>query len=298
MQMIAVRELTNRARDRTLHLYGFWLQFKKNRAAVLGLGLVLFLTLGAILAPLIFAEDPRALQLDDPTRTYRPPGWPFLMGTDQWGRDVFNRVAHGARVSLAVGFSAAMMAGIIGIIVGAFSGYYGGRLDDIVMRFVDMLLMIPSFFLIILIAAVFGGSTFNLVLIIGGLSWPQVARLVRAEFLSKREEEYVLAAEMLGLSKRHIIFREILPNAIYVAVVNVSLLISYAILYESSLSFLGVGDPNLVTWGWMVKDAMRWFRSAWWVAVFPGLAISVTVLAFNLVGDGLNDALNPRLRVK
>jgi peptide/nickel transport system permease protein len=291
-------KVVNRARDGAGHFYGFWLQFKKNRAAVLGLGMVLFLTFVALLGPSILSEDPRALQLDDPTRKFRSPSWPFLMGTDQWGRDVQNRIVHGSRISLAVGFSAAMMAGVIGILVGAFSGYYGGWLDDIIMRIVDMLLMIPTFFLIILIAAMFGGNIINLIIIIGGLSWPQVARLVRAEFLSKREEEYVLAAKMLGLSKRHIIFREILPNAIYVAIVNVSLLISYAILYESSLSFLGVGDPNLVTWGWMIRDAMRWFRSAWWVAVFPGLAISITVLAFNLVGDGLNDALNPRLRIK
>lgn len=271
----------------------FWRRFKQNRVAVLGLGLIISLTALALLAPYISPSDPFKMNLN---KRMLPPSFTNLMGTDQFGRDVSSRVIWGTRVSLFVGLVAAGISALVGVVVGAISGYYGGKIDEVLMRIVEVFLTIPTFFLILLILAVFGRNIWLTMAIIGLTYWPGTARLIRAECLSFKEQEFVEAARGVGASDFHIIFREILPNAIFPAVVNTSLLVAQAILIEAALSFLGIGDPNLVSWGWILNDALKVFRSAWWTALFPGVMISITVMAFNLVGDGLNDALNPRLK--
>jgi len=195
-----------------------------------------------------------------------------------------------------VGFSAAAVAGLVGVTLGSVAGYKGGRTESLVMRAVDVMLTLPTFFLILIITLFFGASILNVVLFIGLTAWPSIARLMRAEFLSFKEREFVIAARAVGMTDLRIIFSEILPNAIFPAVVNITLLISGAIIIEASLSFLGVSDPNVVSWGLMLQESMSTFRSGLWTTLFPGAAITSTVVAFNLVGDGLNDALNPILK--
>jgi peptide/nickel transport system permease protein len=228
--------------------------------------------------------------------TYLPPNSDYLLGTDQFGRDVLSRLIWGTRVSLFVGFLSTGIASIIGITLGSIAGYTGGKIDEIIMRLVEIFMMIPTFFLILTVVTLFGSSIWNVMLILGFTGWPGTARMIRAEFLSIKEKEFVEAAKMVGLSNFVIAFSEILPNAIFPAIVNASMRISGAIMTESSLSFLGLGDPNQSSWGWMLNDAMKSFRRAWWLSTFPGLAITITVISFNLIGDGLNDALNPHLK--
>lgn len=249
-----------------------------------------------ILAPYISPYNPFEMHIQDFTRVYLPPDSLHLMGTDQYGRDVLSRIIWGARVSLMVGLAAATISAVVGMSLGAIAGYYAGRVDNAIMRFVDMFLTIPTFFLILTIVAIFGGSLKNVMLVIGLTIWPSTARLMRAEFLSFREKEFVQAARSIGAGDRHIMFREIAPNAIFPAVVNGSLQVGSAILTESALSFLGLGDPNNVSWGFMLNDALGSFLRAWWMSVFPGVMITLVVIAFNLIGDGLNDALNPYLK--
>jgi peptide/nickel transport system permease protein len=274
----------------------FWRRYRKNRAAVLGLSMVVAFGSMAILAPIISPHNPFEMHLQDFTRIFLPPDNLHLMGTDQYGRDVFSRIIWGARVSLMVGLVAAAISAAVGMTLGAISGYYGGRVDNAIMRFVDMFLTIPTFFLILTIVAIFGGSLTNVMLVIGLTIWPSTARLMRAEFLSFREKEFVQAARSIGAGDRHIMFREIAPNAIFPAIVNASLQVGSAILTESALSFLGLGDPNNVSWGFMLNDALSSFLRAWWMALFPGLMITLVVISFNLIGDGMNDALNPYLK--
>jgi peptide/nickel transport system permease protein len=236
------------------------------------------------------------MSLLKPGMIYMPPSISYPLGTDQYGRDVLSRVIWGTRISLLIGFVSAGISAVLGIVLGAISGYYGGRVDNIIMGLVDIFLTLPTFFLIMSIAFVFGGSVWNVMVIIGLTIWPGTARLVRAEFLSLKEREFVKAARVIGSGEARIIFGEILPNAIFVAIVNTSLQVAGAIMTEASLSFLGIGDPNTVSWGWMLNDALKTFRVAWWTSFFPGLAISITAVAFNLIGDGLNDTFNPHLK--
>ncbi|HMK83067.1 MAG TPA: ABC transporter permease [Candidatus Bathyarchaeia archaeon] len=274
----------------------FWRRFRKNRAAVLGLSIVIAFSSIAILAPVISPYNPFDIHIQDFTQVYLPPDNLHPMGTDQLGRDVLSRIIWGARVSLMVGLAAAAISAAVGMTLGAVAGYYSGRIDNAIMRFVDMFLTIPTFFLILTIVAIFGGSLRNVMLVIGLTIWPSTARLMRAEFLSFREKEFVQAARSIGAGDRHIMFREIAPNAIFPAIVNGSLQVGSAILTESALSFLGLGDPNNVSWGFMLNDALGSFLRAWWLSVFPGIMITLVVVAFNLIGDGLNDALNPFLK--
>jgi peptide/nickel transport system permease protein len=218
------------------------------------------------------------------------------MGTDDLGRDVFSGFMLGAKLSLLVGFLAAITSTIIGIIVGSIAGYCGGRIDNVMMRFTDVFMTIPQFVFALVIAALFGGSLWNVIWVIGVLYWPSTARLIRAEFLSLKEYEFVKAARALGMRDMEIIFGEILPNAISPAIVNASLSVASAILVEAGLSFLGLGDMTLRSWGAMLHDAQTFMREAWWMAVFPGLGIFFATWGFNSVGEGLNAALNPRLR--
>jgi peptide/nickel transport system permease protein len=219
----------------------------------------------------------------------------MLLGSDSLGRDVAAGIAHGARVSLMVGAVSTVAALFIGVTLGAIAGYLGGFVDDAVMRFTEFFQTIPSFVFAILLVAIFTPTISSVVFAIAVVSWPPVARVVRAEFLSLRSREFVQAAEVLGKSRLSIVVTDILPNALSPIVVLASLMVASAILLESALSFLGLGDPNLMTWGFLIGSGRSVIRLAWWMSVFPGLAIFFTVLALNLVGEGLSDALNPRL---
>jgi len=274
-------------------LVEFWRRYRKNRSGLVGLALVCGFLLLAVLAGAIAPFAP----LDTKTGTpFEPPGPIHYFGTDDLGRDVFGGVVYGARVSLAVGFLAAITSTIIGIIIGAVAGYFSGWIDDLLMRVTEMFMVIPVFVLALLLVALFGPSVSNVIIVISILSWPGTARLVRADFLSLKSREFVEAARSLSAGHVDIIFSEILPNALAPVIITASLRVATAILIEAGLSFLGFGDPNTISWGLMLYWAQNFIRHAPWMAIFPGLAISLTTLAFNLMGDGLNDALNPRLK--
>ena len=274
----------------------FMENFLRNKGAVAGLILLSIVVIVAVIAPFIYPQSPWTMV----QRPFQPPmaldG--FYFGTDVLGRDIGAGLAHGARVSLIVGLVSTLVALLIGLPIGALAGYFGGIWDDILMRFTEFFQTIPSFALAIVIVAILQPSLSGIVLAISIVSWPPVARLVRGEFLSLRSREYVQAAILSGLSPMNIIFRQILPNAISPIIVLASLMVASAILLESALSFLGLGDPNVMSWGYMIGAGRTVLRQAWWICVFPGLAILLTVLALNLIGEGLNDALNPRLARK
>jgi peptide/nickel transport system permease protein len=271
----------------------FFARFAQNRGALVGLIILLLIIVMAILAPLLFPESPwRMVQ-----RPFLPPfsqdGFP--LGTDTMGRNVAAGIMHGAWVSLLIGLVSTSVALLIGVPLGAIAGYYGGIIDDILMRFTEFFQTIPNFALAIVLVAIMQPSIVSIVLAIAIVSWPPVARLVRAEFMSLRNREYVEAARLIGESNTTIILRQILPNTLSPIIVLASLMVATAILLESALSFLGLGDPNVMSWGYMIGAARTVIRQAWWLSFFPGLAILLTVLALNLVGEGLDDALNPKL---
>jgi peptide/nickel transport system permease protein len=271
----------------------FWRRFRRNRLAVAGAVVVAFLFIIAIAAPLISPYDPNEI---DRAHILEPPGPEHPLGTDDLGRDVLSRMIYGSRISLSVGFVAVGIATIVGIFFGALSGYYGGWVDRIIMRFVDIMLSIPTFFLILAVIAFVGPSIWNIMVVIGLTSWMGVARLVRAEFLSLKEREFVLAERALGAGNMRIIFSHILPNSMAPVFVSAVLGVAAAILVESALSFLGIGvQPPTPSWGNILTLGKDNIEIAWWLSVFPGLAILITVLAYNLVGEGLRDALDPRL---
>ena len=271
----------------------FWRLFRRNRSAVLGLIILGLVILMAATAHLMFPEDPFRLA----GRSMSPPGENgFLLGSDSLGRDVASGIAHGAKTSLLIGLMATLVAVGFGTMMGGLAGYYGGWIDDILMRVTEMFQTIPSFIFAILLVAIMKPSIESIVIAIAVVSWPAVARLVRGEFLSLRGREFVQACHTLGMSDARIILREILPNCLSPIIVIGSLMVATAILIESGLAFLGLGDPNIMSWGFQIGAGRTLLRSAWWVCTFPGIAILVTVLAINLVGEGLNDALNPRLR--
>jgi peptide/nickel transport system permease protein len=277
-------------------LIGFWKRYKKNRAALLGFFIFIFFLTIALSSPILAPYDPFDMNLHDPDAPLKPPQQSNLLGTDAFGRDQLSRMMYGARTSLFIGFVSTGIAFTIGVTLGSISGYYGGRIDNTIMRFVDTFLMLPTFFLILVIASVYGSSIWNVMWIIGLTGWPGLTRLIRAEFLRYTNMDFVVAARSAGASDFYIIFREILPNAIFPAIVSASMRVSGAIMTEASLSFLGLGDPNAVSWGWLLNEAMRAFRIGWWLPLFPGLAITILAIGFNLIGDGLNDALNPHLK--
>lgn len=271
----------------------FLKRFARNRGAVIGIFILLTVIAFAILAPTLYPQSP-----------WRPVARPFLapftmerfpLGTDTLGRNLAAGLVHGARVSLMIGIVSTLVALVIGVPLGAVAGYAGGLVDDALMRFTEFFQTIPSFALAIVLVAILQPQLGSIVLAIGVVSWPPVARLVRGEVLSLRTREYVQAAVTIGQSTPRIIFSQVLPNTIAPIIVMGSLMIGSAILLESSLSFLGLGDPNLMSWGYMVGAGRTRLLDAWWISFFPGLAIFLTVLALNLAGEGLNDALNPRL---
>jgi peptide/nickel transport system permease protein len=270
----------------------FWRRFRRNRGAVVGLVILALVIAIAAFASVLFPGSP----WDMATAPFVPPGEEgMLLGSDSLGRDVAAGIAHGARISLMVGAVSTAAALCIGVTLGAVAGYLGGVADDAVMRFTEFFQTIPSFVFAILLVAIFTPTIGSVVFAIAVVSWPPVARVVRAEFLSLRSREFVQAAEVLGKSRIAIVVTDILPNALSPIVVLSSLMVASAILLESALSFLGLGDPNLMTWGFLIGSGRSVIRLAWWMSVFPGLAIFLTVLALNLVGEGLSDALNPRL---
>ena len=271
----------------------FWERLKRNRLALAGGVMVLFLFVVAALAPFLAPCDPDAI---DRHNILSPPDSRHLLGTDDLGRDVLSRMIYGSRISLLVGFVAVGIAVVIGIIFGSIAGYYGGLMDRLIMRFVDIMLSIPTFFLILAVIAFVGPSIWNIMVVIGATSWMGIARLVRAEFLSLRNREYVLAARALGLSRFRIIVNHMLPNSLAPVFVSAVLGVAAAILVESGLSFLGLGvQPPTASWGNILTLGKSNIEIAWWLSVFPGLAILVTVLGYNLLGEGLRDALDPRL---
>lgn len=271
----------------------FWARFCRNRSAVIGLVILALVVFIAATAHLFFPEDPFKLV----GSAMSPPGENgFLLGSDTLGRDVAAGMAHGARVSLLIGLLATSVAVMLGILLGAFAGYFGGWVDDILMRVTEMFQTIPSFIFAILIVAIMKPSINSVIIAIAVVSWPAVARLVRGEFMSMRNREFVQACHIIGMSDWRIMLREILPNCLSPIIVTGSLMVATAILIESGLAFLGLGDPNIISWGFQIGAGRTVLRSAWWVCTFPGIAIMLTVLAINLVGEGLNDALNPRLR--
>lgn len=266
----------------------------KNRLALGGGLIVAFLFVLAILAPLIAPYAPDAI---DRYQILSPPDSRHLLGTDDIGRDVFSRMLYGARVSLSVGFAAVGLSTVLGIFFGCLAGYYGGYTDRVIMRFVDIMLSIPGFFLILAVIAFLEPGIMNIMIVIGLTSWMGVARLVRAEFLSLKNREYVLACRSLGASDGRIIIRHMLPNSLAPVIVTAVLGIAGAVLLESSLSFLGLGvQPPTPSWGNILTIGKDNLEIAWWLSVFPGLAILITVLGYNLLGEGLRDILDPRLR--
>lgn len=270
-----------------------WQRLRRNRMAMLGGGIVLLMFLLAVLAPMT-GKDPGAIDI---AHRLEPPSWNYLLGTDDLGRDVLTRILYGARISLLVGFVAVGIATSIGIFLGAIAGYYGKWIDATLMRFVDIMLCFPTFFLILAVIAFLEPSIWNIMIIIGLTGWMGVTRLIRAEFLSLRERDFVQAARALGASDRRIIFRHLLPNALSPVLVSATLGVAGAILTESALSFLGIGvQPPTPSWGNMLITGKQTLGTAWWLSAFPGVAILLTVLGYNLLGEGIRDALDPRIR--
>ena len=272
----------------------FWRALRRNRLALAGGVVVVALALLALLAPVISPRDPNRL---DVKRILDAPSKVHPLGTDQLGRDVLSRMLYGARVSLAVGFVSVGIAAAIGIVLGSLAGYHGGTTDAMVMRLVDLMLVFPRFFLLLAVLAFLRPSIWTIMTVIGLTGWMSVARLVRAEFLSLKEREFVLWSQSIGATAFRIIWRHILPNAMGPVLVAMTLGIPAAILTESGLSFLGLGvQPPHATWGNILNEGKDAIEIGWWLSVYPGLAILVTVLSYNLLGEGIRDALDPRLR--
>ena len=272
----------------------FWKALSRNRLALVGGAVVLFLAALAILTPALAPWDPNR---PDVKKILDPPSRTHLLGTDQLGRDVFSRMLYGSRVSLAVGFVSVGIAAAIGIVLGSLAGYNGGMVDGFVMRLVDLMLVFPRFFLLLAVLAFLTPSIWTIMAVIGLTGWMGVTRLVRAEFLSLKEREFVVWSQNVGATGYRIIWRHILPNALAPVLVAMTLGIPAAILTESGLSFLGIGvPPPHATWGNILNEGKETIEIGWWLSVYPGLAILVTVLSYNLLGEGIRDALDPRLR--
>jgi peptide/nickel transport system permease protein len=274
---------------------GVWQRFRRHRVALIGALILLLLATGAVAAPVIATNDPDKVDIS----AYRKgPVANHLLGTDSSGRDVFSRLLYAGRVSLSVGLVAVAIYTVIGVTLGAFSGYYGGWLDAFIMRLADVVLSFPALILIITVVAVLGPSIYNIMLVIGLLGWPSIARIVRALFLSLREREFVLASRTVGASNGRIIFRHMLPNAIAPVIVAATFGMANAILLEAGLSFLGLGvQPPTPSWGNMLTDAqsLTVLESLPWLWIPPGTMIALAVLSINFLGDGLRDAFDPYL---
>lgn len=268
--------------------------FTTNRLALFGAIIVGIMATLAIFAPFIATYDPNEINLED---ALIGPSREHLLGTDSLGRDLFSRMVYGARISLSVGFVAVGIAVLIGVMLGSIAGYYGGRTDNVISRFIDIMLCFPTFFLILSVIAVLGPNILNIMIVIGVTSWMGVARLIRAEFLSLKEREFIEAARAIGAGDLRIITRHLIPNGIGPVLVSATLGIAGAILLESGLSFLGLGvQPPTPSWGNILTEAKSTLGIAWWITLFPGLAILITVLGYNLLGEGLREFFNPHRR--
>lgn len=270
-----------------------WSIFVASRYGLAGLILLLLVVIPAVFAPVFAPDDPFALGAKP---FLRPGSAGHPLGTDHLGRDVLSQILYGARISLEVGLVAAGIAAIVGIIVGSVSGYFGGWLDLLLSRVTDMFLIIPAFFLIIIVVATLGSGILYVMVVIGLTSWPANARLMRAQVLTLRERTFIHGLTALGESRFRILTRHIIPNGIQPVITNSTLLIASAVLTEASLSFLGLGDPNKASWGRMIYDGRTSILTAWWPSIFPGVAMVLTVLAFYLIGDGLSYVLAPKTR--
>jgi len=278
--------------DNLRHL--FWKRFRKNHLAMAGALIVFLLFAVALLAPHISPYDPGAINIKI---VLQEPSPEHLFGTDALGRDVLSRMIWGSRISLLVGFVAMGIASLIGVFLGALAGYYGRWVDNLIMRFVDIMLCFPTFFLILAVVAFLEPSIWNIMIIIGVTGWMGVARLVRAEFLSLKERDFTTAERALGAKDFRIIFSQILPNALAPVLVSATLGVAGAILTESALSFLGIGvQPPTPSWGNILTAGKDNIEIAWWLSLYPGLAILITVLGYNLLGEGIRDAIDPRLK--
>jgi len=272
----------------------FALAYSRNPAAGFGLLLLIAIIAMALTADWFFPRDPLSL-------AGRPLQWPganprFPLGTDNSGRDIAAQIFHGARVSLLIGLVATSIAVAIGIVIGALAGYYGGVVDDVLMRPTEAFQTLPNFLLLLVLVSIFGSELTTVVVAIGVVSWPATARLTRAEFLTLRNREFVQACRGLGMGDGRIIFREILPNVLPPVIVLVSFTVASAILFEAMLAFLGFSDPDLASWGRLVGEGRQSLRTSWYISAIPGLVIMLAVMALNFIGDGLNDALDPRGR--
>lgn len=272
----------------------FLRRFARNKAAVAGVVILLVVIAMALAAPLLYADSP----WDMVTRPFLAPGTDraFPLGSDMMGRDLAAGIFHGARVSLVIGIVATLVALCVGIAIGAIAGYYGGWVDNLLMRLTELFQTIPAFIFAIVLVSIFQPSVTSIVLAIGTVSWPPVARLTRGEFLALRSREFVQACITVGMGDLRIIALHILPNALAPIIVTGSLMVATAILTEAGLAFLGLGDPNVMSWGTIIGAGREALRTAAYVTAIPGIAILLTVLALNLVGEGLNDALNPKLK--
>jgi ABC-type dipeptide/oligopeptide/nickel transport system permease subunit len=300
-----IQEQINKKRHRGVSQWNIaWRRFRKNKAALVGLIFIGFIVFLALFSPIIARYPPNYLaSLNEEGRIRVPPSLKYLFGTDYVGHDVFSQVVYGASSALYVGLGAAAIAMSLAIVVGLVSGYYGGLIDNLLMRITEIFLVIPFLLILLVFLKVVttlapsgvGGLTIVTV-VIGLFSWAANARIIRGEVLRVKNYEYIEAAKSLGASKRRIIFRHILPNVLHIIIVLVTLQIATAILVEAAVSFLGFGDPNSITWGQQLQGASEAVKEAWWEGVFPGFFITLLVLGFSLLGNGLRDALDPRLR--
>ena len=270
-----------------------------NKQLLIGTILVFIMVLLAILAPVLAPYDPYALTPEimkgpgTPGANGAPTHW---LGTDKLGRDVLSQLLWGAQTSLKIGFIAALIAAFVGTLIGGIAGYFGGTVDKIIVEFINIFVMTPSFFLILIIVAMFGSRMVYVMIVIGLTSWPGNARLMRAQAISLRNRTFIKSCQAMGESRLSIMFRHIIPNGIFPIVANTTMQISGAILTEAGLSFLGLGDPNIISWGQIIQNGKSYFLSGWWICLFAGLAIIYTVITFDLLGDGLNRVLSPKLR--
>ncbi len=264
---------------------------KNNTQLKIGCVMLIILIAVALFAPIIAPHDPNVLSDD----MVVAPSGKYLLGTDGLGRDILSMILYGTRTSLIVGFTAAIIAGIIGTLLGGFAGYFGGKIDGVIGEFINIFMMMPTFFLILIVVALFGSGMFKVMIVIGLTTWVGNAKLMRAQSMSLRDRTFIKSAEAIGESKLTILFKHIIPNGIFPIVANTTMGISGAILTESSLAFLGLGDPNVISWGQIIQNGKSYLVTGWWMSTFSGIAIIYTVVTFYFIGDGLNKVLSPKL---
>ncbi|MGX9391718.1 ABC transporter permease [Nitrobacteraceae bacterium UC4446_H13] len=267
-------------------------QYLRSLSGVAGAAILLLLLAVTLFGPLIYQVDP----LDIVAAPFTPPGADVLLGTDYLGRDVLAGIVYGGKATLTVGAVAALITIVIGVTVGTLSGYFGGAIDTALVKIIEFFQILPPLLFAMVLVTLFGQTLTTITIAIGAVSWPSAARLTRAEFLRLRNLDYVKSSRAAGATDRHVMLRVILPNALPPIIIAATLAIGVAILFESGLSFLGLGDPNTMSWGLMIGQNRNYVLDGWWTVVFPGVAIFLAVLAISLVGDGFNDAINPRLR--